>query len=45
MTSPHLWNDLPIYICVADSLELFKSQLNTHVFKTAFVDYLYNLYL
>ena len=38
--APRLWNDLPIYICVADCLQLFKSQLKTHLFKTAFEDYL-----
>ena len=38
--APCLWNDLPIYICVADCLQLFKSQLKTHLFKTAFEDYL-----
>ena len=40
VTASRLWNDLPIYICIADSLELFMSQLKTHLFKTAFEVYL-----
>ena len=39
-TAPRLWNDLPIYIRVADSLKLFKSQLKTRLLRTASEDYL-----
>ena len=39
--SPRLWNDLPDNLRLIDPLELYKSNLKTHIFKAAFVDYLF----
>ena len=35
-----LWNELPDCLRLIDSLELFKSNLKTRIFKAAFVNYL-----
>ncbi len=32
-----LWNDLPLHICQADSLQIFKGLLKTHLFKSIFL--------
>jgi len=40
VTAPRLWNDLPDSLRHIDSLELFKSNLKTHLFKAAFINYL-----
>ena len=40
MTALRLWNDLPNNLHLIDSLELFKSNLKTYIFKAAFVNYL-----
>ena len=39
----HTWNDLPDSLRLIDSLELFKSNLKTHLFKAAFVNYLWGI--
>ena len=38
VTAPRLWNDLPDGLRLIDSLELFKSNLKTHLFNAAFVN-------
>ena len=40
VTAPRLWNDLPDSLRHVDSLERFKSNLKTHLFKAAFINYL-----
>ena len=40
VTAPRMWNDLPDSLRHIDSFELFKSNLKTHLFKTAFINYL-----
>ena len=40
VTAPRLWDDLSDSLRLIDSLELFKSNLKTHLFKAAFVTYL-----
>ena len=40
VTAPRLWNDLPDSLRQINSLELFKSNIKTHLFKAAFVNYL-----
>ena len=40
VTAPRLWNDLPDSLSHIDSLELFKSNLKTHLFKAAFINHL-----
>ena len=40
VTDPHVWNDLPDSLRLINSLELYKSNLKTHFFKAAFVNYL-----
>ena len=34
--APRIWNDLPDYIKLADSLEIFKTLLKTHLFSIAY---------
>ena len=41
VTAPRLWNDLPNSLRHIDSFEIFKSNLKTHLFKAAFINYLY----
>ena len=36
VAAPRLWNSLPVQIQTAQSIELFKSQLKTHLFALAF---------
>ena len=40
MTTRRLWNDLLDSLRLIDSLELIKTNLKTHLFKAAFVNYL-----
>ena len=40
VTAPRLCNDLPDSLRLIDSLELFKSNLKTHLIKAAFESYL-----
>ena len=40
VTSPRLWNNLPDSLHHIDSFELFKSNLKTHLFKAASINYL-----
>ena len=40
LTAPRLWDDIPDSLRLIDSLEFFKSNLKTTLFKSAFVNYL-----
>lgn len=31
-TAPRLWNNLPVKICISESIQSFKSRLKTHLF-------------
>ena len=43
VTAPHLWDNVPYSLRLIDSLELFKSNLKTNLFKEAFLNYLYGV--
>ena len=34
--APKLWNDLPVYVCKAESLTEFRKALKTHLFLKAY---------
>ena len=40
IAAPKLWNQLPLDIKLAKSVDCFKSQLKTHLFKNAFTDFI-----